>query len=57
MNLKLLIFLLKREKEFRASYKDIVLKHKLFVAFVIFGKIILEIKPAKNMNNTHTAQC
>jgi len=33
-----------REKEFLVHYKDITLPHKFYADFVVFGKIILEVK-------------
>ncbi len=46
-----------REKEYRVNYKDIVLPHKFYADFVIFDKIILEIKCVESMLDTHIAQC
>ncbi len=46
-----------REKEFSVSYKDVVLNHKFFADFVIFDKIILEIKTVEVLNDKHLAQC
>ena len=39
-----------REEEFLVHYKDIVLPHKYFADFVVFGKIILEVKPCSSRN-------
>lgn len=33
-----------REKEYEIHYKDIVLPHKFFADFVIFKKVIVEVK-------------
>lgn len=33
-----------REKEYDISYKDIILPHKYYADFVVFKKIILEVK-------------
>lgn len=33
-----------REKEFIVAYKDFILRHKFYADFVIFDKVILEIK-------------
>jgi GxxExxY protein len=33
-----------REKEFSVYYKDTILKHKFYADFVVYDKIILEIK-------------
>jgi GxxExxY protein len=46
-----------REKEFRIQYKDIILPHKFYADFVIFDKIILEIKSTENLHDKHVAQC
>jgi len=46
-----------REKAFTVSYKDIILKHKFHADFVVFDKIILEIKSIENLNDKHIAQC
>ncbi|WP_299672508.1 GxxExxY protein [uncultured Polaribacter sp.] len=46
-----------REKEYIINYKDIVLKHHFFADFVIFNKIILEIKSVKKFHPKHIAQC
>lgn len=47
----------KREKEYSVSYKGIVLPHKFYADFVLFDKIILEIKSADNIHDKHIAQC
>lgn len=46
-----------REKEFRVAYKDVFLKHKFYADFVLFDKIILEIKSIADLNDTHVSQC
>lgn len=46
-----------REKEYTINYKDITLQHKFYADFVIFDKIILEIKSIENLNDKHLAQC
>lgn len=46
-----------REKEFAVSYKNTVLKHKFYADFVVFDKIILEIKTVDCFNNSHYNQC
>ena len=45
-----------REKEYRVLFKNIVLPHKFYADFVVFGKIILEIKAVKNITDEHIAQ-
>tara|TARA_R110002049_G_scaffold309282_1_gene520046 strand:- start:30153 stop:30476 length:324 start_codon:yes stop_codon:yes gene_type:complete len=46
-----------REKEYSVSYKDIILKHKFYADFVVFDKIILEIKSVENIYDKNIAQC
>lgn len=46
-----------REKEYHVNYKDTVLKHKFYADFVVFDKIILEIKSVENIHDKHIAQC
>lgn len=38
-----------REKEYQVIYKDTVLKHKFFADFVVFDKVILEVKSTKSI--------
>jgi len=33
-----------REKEYQIIYKDVILPHRFFADFVVFGKVIVEIK-------------
>ncbi len=46
-----------REKQYKIRYKDIFLPHHYYADFVVFDKIILEIKSTTNLNDRHTAQC
>ncbi|WP_298302700.1 GxxExxY protein [Flavobacterium sp.] len=46
-----------REKEFAVSYKNTILKHKFYADFIVFDKIILEIKTVDCFNNSHYNQC
>ncbi|MEC4005355.1 GxxExxY protein [Flavobacterium sp. SUN052] len=46
-----------REKEFLVNYKDTILKHKFYADFVVYDKIILEIKTVECFNNAHYNQC
>ncbi|KDN56341.1 GxxExxY protein [Flavobacterium seoulense] len=46
-----------REKEFSVQYKDTVLNHKFYADFVVYDKIILEIKTVDCFNNSHYNQC
>ena len=45
-----------REKEYKVQYKDIILPHKFYADFVVFGKIILEIKGTAGITDAHIAQ-
>jgi len=45
-----------REKEYRVHYKDIILPHKFYADFVIFGEIILEVKSVSQLTKSHYAQ-
>ena len=46
-----------REKEFAVNYKNTTLKHKFYADFVVYDKIILEIKTVDCFNNSHYNQC
>jgi len=46
-----------REKKFVVNYKDTILPHHFYADFVVYDKIILEIKSATNTNDAHLAQC
>lgn len=46
-----------REKKYQIHYKDIVLPHHFFADFVVFDKIILELKSASHLHDTYFAQC
>ena len=45
-----------REKEFSISYKDVILPHKFFADFIVFGKVILEIKAKDGIPDEDYAQ-
>jgi GxxExxY protein len=45
-----------REKEYQVLFKKIILPHKFYADFVVFDKIILEIKAVKNIADEHIAQ-
>jgi len=45
-----------REKEYEVQYKDTVLPHKFFADFVVYDKIILEIKAVKAISDVFVAQ-
>ena len=46
-----------REKEYQVAYKDVHLKHKFYADFVMFDKIVLEVKTVETLNDRHLAQC
>ena len=46
-----------REKKYEVNYKDIILPHVFYADFVVFDKIILEIKGVKKLTDEFTAQC
>lgn len=46
-----------REKEYVVKYKNTILKHKFYADFIVFDKIILEIKTIESFNNAHYNQC
>lgn len=46
-----------REKEYKVNYKNIILNHKFYADFVLFDKIILEIKSSENLHPKHYSQC
>ena len=52
---KSLIFF-EREKEYSVKYKDVFLKHKFYADFVLFDKIILEVKCCDYISDSHIAQ-
>lgn len=45
-----------REEEFLVHYKDIILPHKYFADFVVFGTIILEVKSCEGIAQEHIGQ-
>ncbi|ESU26251.1 NADH:ubiquinone oxidoreductase subunit 5 [Flavobacterium limnosediminis JC2902] len=45
-----------REKEYAVNYKDIILKHKFYADFIVFDKIILEVKSCSHISDSHIAQ-
>ncbi len=45
-----------REKKYKIDYKDIVLKHSYNADFVVYDKIILEVKAIEILTNSHTKQ-
>lgn len=45
-----------REVEYEVNYKDFILPHKFYADFVVFDKIILEVKAIKKIADEHIAQ-
>jgi len=45
-----------REKEYEVNYKDIILPHKFYADFVVFNKIILEVKGMAGIADENIAQ-
>lgn len=45
-----------REQEFLVHYKDIVLPHKFYSDFTVWGKIILELKAISQLNPDNIEQ-
>lgn len=45
-----------REAEYEISYKGIILSHKFYADFVVFDKIILEVKAINQIADEHIAQ-
>jgi GxxExxY protein len=45
-----------REKEYLVNYKGTILPHKFYTDFVVFDKIILEVKSKKGIVDEHYAQ-
>ena len=46
-----------REKEFSVKYKDTTLNHKFYADFLVFDKIILEIKTVECFSSAHYNKC
>ncbi len=45
-----------REKKYVVNYKEIVLPHHFYADFILFGKIIVEIKSQSGISSDHSAQ-
>ena len=45
-----------REKEYLIAYKDTILPHKFYADFVVFDKIILEVKAQEGIVEEHYRQ-
>lgn len=46
-----------REKRYEVNYKDVILPHKFYADFVVYDKIILEVKGVSGLADEFTAQC
>ncbi|GAB4449498.1 MAG: GxxExxY protein [Bacteroidia bacterium] len=46
-----------REKMYEINYKGFILPHKFYADFVVFDKIILEVKSVSILTEEFTAQC
>ncbi|MGB7785556.1 MAG: GxxExxY protein [Salinimicrobium sp.] len=46
-----------REKKYQVHYKDVLLPHNYFADFVVYNKIILELKSTTHIHDMHVAQC
>ena len=46
-----------REKEYKVEYKGIILPHKFYADFVVFDRIILEVKAVNTIPPEFIAQC
>ena len=45
-----------REKMYLVQYKDIILPHKYFADFVVFDRVILEVKSCEKIIDEHVGQ-
>ena len=45
-----------REKKYEVHYKDLILPHNFFADFVVYNKVILEIKSMNGIADEHIAQ-
>ncbi|MFD0863506.1 GxxExxY protein [Sungkyunkwania multivorans] len=45
-----------RERQYTITYKDIILPHVFFADFVVFDKIVLEVKAVFDIHDSHVAQ-
>ena len=45
-----------REKQYTVNYKDIILPHKFYADFIVYGKIILEVKAIAGIADEFIAQ-
>src|ERR1044071_1212606 len=45
-----------REKGYEIPYEDIILEHKYYADFVVWDKIIIELKTVSELNSEHMSQ-
>src|SRR5687767_5616546 len=45
-----------REREFRIQYKEVVLAYKYFADFVVYDKVLLEVKAVETLVDAHLKQ-
>ncbi|CAN5637464.1 hypothetical protein BH10BAC3_BH10BAC3_19290 [soil metagenome] len=45
-----------KEKEYLVYYKDVLLNHKFYADFIVFDKIIIEVKCATAISDEHVSQ-
>ncbi len=45
-----------REKQYKIQYKDIILRHHYNADFVVYDKIILEVKAIESLTRSHVKQ-
>jgi GxxExxY protein len=49
--------LFERERRYDVSYKGVILPHSFYADFVVFDKIILEVKGVSGLTEEFTVQC
>ncbi|MCD4772521.1 MAG: GxxExxY protein [Bacteroidales bacterium] len=45
-----------REQKYKIEYKDVILPHRYNADFVVYDKIILEVKAIESLTNSHIKQ-
>ncbi len=56
MSLKKLIYLTKEKKKYAVNYKGVQLPHQFYADFVVYDKIILEVKGVSSISQEFFAQ-
>ena len=51
------LIMYEREKEYLVYYKGLLLAHRFFADFVVYDRIILEVKCVKALTDEHLSQC